>query len=140
MAAPFVSGLGGLILLVNSNLTRAQVAGIIESTAQKAGGYSYTTTSGRPNGTWNNQMGYGLVNAYAAVQAAAGGGGACTPSTPPTVINGTNYTTNTVLNGCNFEFTNSNVTSSATLTINANGYVTLMNNFSVALGSSLIIQ
>lgn len=33
-------------------------------------GYSYTTVSGRPNGTWNNEMGYGLVDAYAAVQEA----------------------------------------------------------------------
>ena len=43
---------------------------IIEQTAQKVGGYSYATTSGRPNGTWHQEMGYGLVDAYAAVRKA----------------------------------------------------------------------
>lgn len=51
-------------------MTQKQVADIIESTAQKVGGYNYQITAGRPNGTWNNEMGYGLVNAYAAVQEA----------------------------------------------------------------------
>ena len=27
-------------------------------------GYSYTTMFGRLNGTWNREMGYGLVDAY----------------------------------------------------------------------------
>jgi subtilisin family serine protease len=73
MAAPHVSAVAGLILSINSNLSRVQVQNIIESTAQKVGGYTYLTTSGRTNGTWNNQMGYGLVDAYGAVVAAAGG-------------------------------------------------------------------
>ncbi|WP_165793001.1 S8 family peptidase [Sphingobacterium haloxyli] len=139
MAAPFTSGLAGLILSIQPTLTRLQVNNFIESTAQKVGGYSYTATAGRPNGTWNNQMGYGLINAHAAL-VAAGGGGTCTPSTPPTVINGTNYTSNTALNGCNFEFTNSNVTNNASLTVNANGYVLLASDFSVVAGSSLTVQ
>ena len=42
---------------------------IIESTAQKVGSYNFQTTTGRPNGTWNNEMGYGLVDAFASVQA-----------------------------------------------------------------------
>jgi subtilisin family serine protease len=70
MATPHVAGVAALILSVNSCLTAQQVRDIIEQTAQKVGGYSYTTTTGRPNGTWNNQMGYGLVDAYAAVQMA----------------------------------------------------------------------
>ena len=69
-AAPHVSGIAGLILSVNPNLTQKEVADIIESTAQKVGGYSYTPQSGRPNGTWNEQMGYGLVDAYEAVMKA----------------------------------------------------------------------
>ncbi|MDR2968838.1 MAG: S8 family serine peptidase [Tannerellaceae bacterium] len=66
-AAPHVAGVAALILSKNPNLTSQQVANIIESSAQKIGGYSYVTTSGRPNGTWNNQMGYGLVDAYMAL-------------------------------------------------------------------------
>ena len=69
-AAPQVSAVAALILSVNPNLTAQQVRNIIESTAQKVGGYAYTNTSGRPNGTWDDEMGYGLVDAFAAVQAA----------------------------------------------------------------------
>ncbi len=69
-ACPVVAGVCALILSANPCLTSKQVRDIIEQTSQKVGGYSYTTTVGRPNGTWNNEMGYGLVNAYAAVQMA----------------------------------------------------------------------
>lgn len=67
MASPHVTGLVALILSINPCLSGQQVRDIIEKTAQKVGAYSYTTTVGRPNGTWNNQMGYGLIDAYAAV-------------------------------------------------------------------------
>lgn len=70
MVAPHVAGIAALILSVNPNLTVQEVNAIIESTAQKVGGYSYSSKSNRPNGTWNNKMGYGLVDAYAAVQMA----------------------------------------------------------------------
>jgi hypothetical protein len=66
-SAPFVSGIAGLMLSVNPNLTQKEIADIIESTAQKVGSYSYTSHSGRPNGTWNDSVGYGLVDAYEAV-------------------------------------------------------------------------
>ncbi len=69
MATPHVAGIAALILSANPCLTAKQVRDIIEQTAQKVRTdiYSYVTTAGRPNGTWNNQMGYGLVDAYAAV-------------------------------------------------------------------------
>lgn len=66
-AAPHVAGVAALMLSANPNLTGQQVRTIIERTAQKVGDYSYTTTPGRSNGTWNNEMGYGLVDASAAV-------------------------------------------------------------------------
>jgi subtilisin family serine protease len=76
-ACPHVSGVAALILSVNPDLTGQQVRDIIESTAQKVrntaqpdGLYNYQTTSGHPNGTWHEEMGYGLVDAYAAVLAA----------------------------------------------------------------------
>lgn len=67
--AGIVAGVAALVLSVNPNLTVTQLTNIIEQTSQKIRPtlYTYSTTSGRPNGTWNNQMGYGLVNAYAAV-------------------------------------------------------------------------
>jgi subtilisin family serine protease len=69
-ATPHVAALCGLILSANPCLTRIQVNNIIERTAQKVGGYSYVTTAGRSNGTWNSQMGYGLIDAEAAVKMA----------------------------------------------------------------------
>lgn len=71
-ATPHVAAIAGLILSINPCLSVKQVNDIIEHTAQKVRTdlYSYTNQSGRPNGTWNNQMGYGLVDAYAAVQLA----------------------------------------------------------------------
>lgn len=72
MAAPHVSGIAALILSVNPCLTSQQVRDIIEQTAQKTRTdlYSYTNHEERPNGTWNEQVGYGLVDATAAVQLA----------------------------------------------------------------------
>lgn len=67
MASPHVVGICALLLSANPSLTAQQVRDIIEQTSQKVGPYSYVTTAGRPNGTWNNQMGYGLVDAHAAV-------------------------------------------------------------------------
>lgn len=160
MATPHVAGVAALVLSVNPNLTWQQVRNIIESTTQKVNqqspsnstGYVYSTTSGRPNGIWNNQMGYGLVNAYAAVQAA----------TCPT----TNFTTPTVsttqtITGGNISVQNVTVTSGATLTIkavcdinvqnvtvknnsklilDAGGEVNIISDFDVQLGSEFEIK
>jgi subtilisin family serine protease len=70
MAAPHVAGVAALILSVNPNLTVQEVNGIIEETAQKVGNYNYTNNYNRPNGTWHEKMGYGLINAYEAVMLA----------------------------------------------------------------------
>ncbi len=69
-ACPHVAAIAGLILSMNQNLTRKEVVDIIENTAQKVGNYTYSLIADHPNGTWNNEVGYGLVDAYAAVMAA----------------------------------------------------------------------
>ena len=69
-ACPHVAGVAALVLSVNPKFTAVQVNNIIESTAQKVGSYTYQSTAGRLNGSWNNEMGYGLVDAYAAVSLA----------------------------------------------------------------------
>lgn len=130
MATPHVSAVAGLILSRSPNLTRLQVVNIIESTAQKVGGYTYQTTTGRPNGTWNNQMGYGLVDAFAAVQAA------CATTN---FINQT-VTTNTTVNGCNVNVQNVNVQNNAKLTIDAQNDATINGPFEVKIGSELEIK
>jgi hypothetical protein len=69
-ATPLIAGIAALVLSVNNNLTAAEVRSIIKMTAQKLNGYTYTTTSAHPEGLWNNEVGYGLVDAQAAVQSA----------------------------------------------------------------------
>lgn len=66
-SAPLVSGLAALILSVNPELKQKEVVDIIEKSARKLPNYSFLTYSGRPNGTWNNEVGYGLIDAYAAL-------------------------------------------------------------------------
>ena len=66
MATPFVSGIAALILSKNSTLNREQVVDIIESTAKKISSYTYGYCSGRAY-YWNEKVGYGLVDAYAAL-------------------------------------------------------------------------
>ena len=130
MATPHVSAVAGLILSRYPHLTRLQVVNIIESTAQKVGGYTYQNTTGRPNGTWNNQMGYGLVDAFAAVQAA------CTTTN---FINRT-VTTNTSVEGCEVNVQNVKVQNNAKLTIDAYNDVNINGPFDVQIGSELEIK
>ena len=69
IAAATVSGLAALVLSANPCLTATEVNSIIEQTAQKIHSevYDYANTNGKPNGTWNEEMGYGLIDAYEAV-------------------------------------------------------------------------
>lgn len=71
-ATPLVAGLAGLILSSNPSLTNQEVRDIIESTADKVSPalYAYANTAGRLNGTWHEEVGYGRVNALAAICAA----------------------------------------------------------------------
>lgn len=73
MAAPHVSGLVALMLSTNTNLKREEVVRFIEQTAKKispGGVYSYYLYPNRYNGTMNQEVGYGLVDATAAVTVA----------------------------------------------------------------------
>jgi len=63
-AAPHISGIAALLLSVRPDLTGLQVRNAIESKAQKVGGYNYQTVAGRPNGTWFQETGYGLADAF----------------------------------------------------------------------------
>ena len=78
-ACPHVAGVAALILSVNPNLNMTQVRKAIESSCTKLPGYTYSTNSSHPYGTWNNEVGHGLVNAQAALVASIGA--SLTPST-----------------------------------------------------------
>lgn len=66
MACPHVAGVAALILQRNSELTVSQVNDIICRNAKRipSNNYNYVT---KPYGTWNNEYGYGLVDAYKSV-------------------------------------------------------------------------
>ena len=74
-AAPHVAGLAGLLLSLLQNPVNIPpgfpindlVRNIIELTATRVGGYSYTTNAAHPNGIWNDQVGYGRINAARAL-------------------------------------------------------------------------
>ena len=66
MACPHAAGLAALILERNPRLTGQQVRNIIEKNTKKVGSLSYSTQ--KTNGTWNQEYGYGLINAYEAVK------------------------------------------------------------------------
>ena len=73
-AAPYVSGIAALILSVNPNLQREEVVSIIERTARNevfGQNYIFNNESNRSYGPWCEQVGYGLVDAHAAVEYAA---------------------------------------------------------------------
>lgn len=69
-ACPNTAGVVALILSANPNLTQQEAREILERNTDKIDGYVYSDTSGHPNGIWNNEVGYGRVNAFAAVQEA----------------------------------------------------------------------
>ena len=131
LSAPHASAIASLILSINPSLTGKQVVDIIERTAQKIGGYNYSTSTLRSNGTWNNQIGYGLVDAYSAV---------LTEYVCPTtnLINQT-VTYNKTLTGCKVWIQNTTVSPSKKLTINYDTEVIINNSFEIPVGAELEI-
>ena len=65
MACPHVAGVAALILERNSELTVNQVNSIICRNAKKLPNVTFDYT--KPDGSWNNKYGYGLVDAYGSV-------------------------------------------------------------------------
>jgi subtilisin family serine protease len=132
-ACPQVSAVAALMLSVNPNLMQQQVADIIESTARKAGGYYYQLQPEISNGTWNPQMGHGVLDAYAAVQAAV--------SFCVNDFTNQTVTSNITVKGCNdLDVENINVKNNATLKLNAPGTISIAGPFNVREGSSLEVK
>lgn len=70
-SAPYVSGIAALILSKYPDLSQGQVRRSIELGCTRPSGYTYQVDNNIPAGLWNNQVGYGRVDAYAALQKAA---------------------------------------------------------------------
>jgi len=88
-ATPHVAGLAGLLRSAYPALSAVDVRRIIERTAAKVGTVAYGEVTGFPHGTRNQEMGYGRIDAFAALDYAdvlikdwSGDTGA-EPSSPP---------------------------------------------------------
>lgn len=66
-AAPFVSGIAALILSEYPDLTATQIRRAIELGCTYISGYVFHEDDNYPAGLWNNEVGYGRVNAYNAL-------------------------------------------------------------------------
>jgi serine protease len=69
VAAPLVSGVVALMRSVNPNLTNTEIRQILHRSADQVGGYDYSWNPARPDHSF--ELGYGRVNAKAAVTLAA---------------------------------------------------------------------
>lgn len=125
-ACPHVAGIAALVLSVNPSLTQSQVNDIIEQTTKKIGTYSYTQKAERKNGVWNNEMGYGLCDAYAAVMAAK--------NNNIVTFYDKNVSGNTIVSGQTILAQNVNVYNGANLQFNITKSVTITPVFYVAKG------
>jgi subtilisin family serine protease len=75
-ATPHVAALAGLIISLNPALSNTDVRKIISETCDKVGvgTYTYLATAGKAFGTWNNEVGYGRINAERALLVACESG------------------------------------------------------------------
>ena len=64
-ACPHVAGVAALVLQRNPELTVTQVNSIICRNTKKLSGINFNET--KPDGSWNEQYGYGLIDAYSCV-------------------------------------------------------------------------
>lgn len=68
-SCPIVAGIIGLVASVKPNLTERELRGIVASSSTKVfGAANFPLT--KVFGSWNNELGYGRVDAFAAVSAA----------------------------------------------------------------------
>lgn len=131
-AAPHAAAVAALILSINPSLTQKEVCDIIESSAQKIRPdlYTYGNYSSRINGTWNQEVGYGLLDAAAALELVC-----------PTVFY-TNHTVNsdTTVLGCTIKASNVVIQNNANVVFDAEQTTTINGPFQVNIGSTLEVR
>lgn len=124
-----VAAIAGLVLSMNNSFTQKQVHDIICKTAKKVGGYTYATISGKNNGTWHSEMGYGLVDAFAATQDIG-----CITTEYKDIL----VSYSRIFSGCKVSMTNITVNQGVTLTVNANEGIEI--NDKLIVNGSLVLN
>ena len=134
-AAPHVAGLAALILSVNPCLTREEVKYVIEATCTKVRPdiYYYSSNPNHPNGTWNVEVGHGLVNAGAALALVQQMGGY-------NYVNDTLISVDTTWNTNRLINQNLVIDSLVTLTITDTVYISSSSRIIVRPGGKLIVD
>jgi len=69
-STPIAGGIAALLLSVDNNLTQEEVVSILRQSAERVGGYRYTSLRG--DGYWDPEMGFGRLNAHRVLQARQG--------------------------------------------------------------------
>lgn len=123
-ACPVAAGVAALVLSMNPELTSQMVSAILKASADKVGGYTYV------NGRCD-EMGYGRVNAYNAVQMSCD----TTFFVNTAVVGGSRE-----VQGCDIYIKNSGVTNNGYLKVRAKNSVTIDGIFQIRSGSKLEIR
>ncbi len=134
-ASSHVAGVAALILSVNPCLTGEEVKHIIESTCTKIRQdvYTYDNNPNHPNGTWNIEVGHGLLNAGAAVAMAQ-------QTHEYTVINDSLISSNNIWTGNKQIISDLIIDSLATLTITDTLFVANSARIVVRPGGKLVVD
>jgi subtilisin family serine protease/subtilisin-like proprotein convertase family protein len=82
-SCPQAAAIGALVLAKNIYLTGDSVRMAIEQGARKIGNYSYNIQ--KPNGLWNNEMGYGRIDAMRSLALTPRGPDSIYDQTPPII-------------------------------------------------------
>lgn len=82
-SSPLAAGVAGLVISKNVNLSYDSVKMVIERSCVKVGSYSYNIQ--KQNGLWNNEMGYGRIDALAALNMTPAGTGVIGDKVSPIV-------------------------------------------------------
>lgn len=131
-ATPLVAATSALLISLNPNLTASEVEATICKFATKLPAYSFT--SKKAYGTWNMEVGYGLLNPVKAINAVMG----ITPDCFVLFENKT-VTSDSFIEGCVIEAGNFILRPGANLVFRADDYVQLNTPVTIEYGSSFVI-
>lgn len=130
-ACPHVSGVAALLLSVYPFLTQKEVSSIILGSTRKLPNYNYSNTSGHPYGSWNNETGYGLVDAFSALNYCA----------EPVIIADKVITSYTKIERCGPVYLNNiSIMESGQLEVSTHGDVTIQGDFECVSGGTMEIN